>query len=87
MAIDRRFQEKALRLADEVGVEKAAAELRIPPATLLKWRQNISPRPVIPVLSHVQSPEKDPLAGELRRTGHSLRTAKGFPGKPENDTN
>ncbi len=82
MAIDRRFQEKALRLADEVGVEKAAAELRIPPATLLKWRQNISPRPVIPVLSHVKREERPQDAAALRETARPMS-----PGKAKKDAN
>ena len=77
MAIDRRFREKALRLADEVGLEKAAEELRIPVSTLLKWRQDCSPRPVIPVLSHVRGKERDPLQDDLRRADRILRKKEG----------
>lgn len=39
---NKSFKLEALRLSDEIGVKKAAAQLGIPYYTLAEWRQNRS---------------------------------------------
>lgn len=40
MQYDKSFKEEAVRLADEIGLKNAAAQLGIPYYTLSGWRQN-----------------------------------------------
>ena len=77
----KEFKEEAIRLSDEIGNKKAAAQLGIPYYTLADWR-NKSKHTESPQLSgteleiHVKELERE--CAELRRANEILKDALGF---------
>ena len=77
----KEFKEEAIRLSDEIGNKKAAAQLGIPYYTLADWR-NKSKHTASPQLSgteleiHVKELERE--CAELRRANEILKDALGF---------
>ena len=86
---DKSFKEEALKLSDEIGVTKAAAQLGIPYYTLSNWRYK---QHAYGELAHVGSGHKrEPLDekeqrirqlekenAELQRANEILQEALGF---------
>ena len=69
----KEFKEEAVKLSDEIGVKKAAAQLGIPYYTLAEWRQNRSGRAKTePELSEQ---EKDDRIAQLERENRELKEA------------
>ena len=69
----KEFREEAVKLSDEIGVKKAAAQLGIPYYTLAEWRQNRSGRAKNePELSEQ---EKDDRIAQLERENRELKEA------------
>lgn len=89
MTYDKEYKEEALRLSDEIGVKKAAAQLGIPYFTLSNWRgkrnkygenANVGsghPRePLDPKDARICELEK--ANAELQRANEILKDALGF---------
>ena len=80
----KEFKSEALKLSDELGVKKAAAQLGIPYYTLADWRNNrkhAEPEPE-PELSEVElkirNRELERENAELRVANEILKDALGF---------
>ena len=86
----KEFKEEAIRLSDEIGNKKAAAQLGIPYYTLADWRhrQNVMGEDRAYVGSGHKRAKADPKEqriyelekenAELRRTNEILQDALGF---------
>ena len=76
------FKEEAIRLSDEVGRKKAAAQLGLPYYTLADWRNHSKHKPKDPELSDaelkIRNRELEAENEELRRANEILRDALGF---------
>ena len=76
---DRSFKEEAVKLSDEIGIKRAAAELGIPYYTLADWRhrQNIHGDKAHVGSGHKREPsdEKDQRIRELERENAELQRA------------
>ena len=68
----KEFKEEAIRLSDEIGNKKAAAQLGIPYYTLADWRNKSKHTPTGTQLSNV---ELEIRARELERENAELRRA------------
>lgn len=80
---NKSFKEEALRLSDEIGVKKAAAQLGIPYYTLAEWRQNRSKERTDPSTmsdDELRKRNKDLERenAELRQANEILKDALGF---------
>ena len=89
MTYDKEFKEEALRLSDEIGLRKAAAQLGIPYYTLSNWRckRNMYGEqthvgsghervPLDPQEQRIRELEKE--VAELQRANDILKDALGF---------
>lgn len=78
----KEFKEGALRLSDEIGSKRAAAQLGIPYHTLADWRNNSKHKPQEPELSDTElksrNRELEKEIEELRRANEILKDALGF---------
>lgn len=78
----KEFKEGALRLSDEIGSKRAAAQLGIPYYTLADWRNNSKHKPQGPELSDTElksrNRELEKENEELRRANEILKDALGF---------
>lgn len=79
----KEFKEEAKRLADEIGLKKAAAQLGIPYYTLADWRNLSKHKPKEPVeLSEeelrIRNRELERELAELREANNILKDALGF---------
>lgn len=79
----KEFKEEAIRLSDEIGNKKAAAQLGIPYYTLADWRNNSKHKPkVIETLSEeelrIRNRELEQENAELREANNILKDALGF---------
>ena len=79
----KEFKEEAKRLADEIGLKKAAAQLGIPYYTLADWRNRSKHKPKGPVeLSEeelrIRNRELERELAELREANNILKDALGF---------
>ena len=77
------FKQEALRLSNEIGVKKAAAQLGIPYFTLADWRRNKTPHPKEEVVLseaelRVRNRELERENNELRQANEILKDALGF---------
>ena len=78
------FKKEAIRLSDEIGNKKAAAQLGIPYYTLADWRNHSKhkPKESEPELSEVELKirfrELEREVAELRRANDILKDALGF---------
>lgn len=82
------FKKEALKLSDEIGVKKAAAQLGLPYYTLADWRNRtrnqITGKPVVPAKStdpegqatRIRELERE--NAELRSANEILKDALGF---------
>lgn len=79
----KEFKEEAIRLSDEIGCKKAAAQLGIPYYTLADWRNNSKHKPKeIVALSEeelrIRNRELEREVSELREANNILKDALGF---------
>lgn len=79
----KEFKEEAIRLSDEIGSKKAAAQLGIPYYTLADWRNNSKHKPKDAVtLSEEElrqrNRELERENSELREANNILKDALGF---------
>ena len=78
----KEFKEGALRLSDEIGSKRAAAQLGIPYYTLADWRNNSKHKPQEAELSDTElksrNRELEKENEELRRANEILKDALGF---------
>ena len=78
----KEFKDEALRLSDEIGVKKAAAQLGLPYYTLADWRNNRKYAEPEPELSEVElkirNRELERENAELRAANEILKDALGF---------
>ena len=79
----KEFKEEAKRLADEIGLKKAAAQLGIPYYTLADWRNRSKHKLKEPVeLSEeelrIRNRELERELAELREANNILKDALGF---------
>ena len=78
----KEFKEEALRLSDEIGVKKAAAQLGIPYYTLADWRNNRKHTEPEAEMSEVElrirNRELERENAELRAANEILKDALGF---------
>ena len=79
----KEFKEEAIRLSDEIGNKKAAAQLGIPYYTLADWRNNSKhPKKVPETLSEeelrIRNRELERENAELREANNILKDALGF---------
>ena len=78
----KEFKEGAIRLSDEIGSKRAAAQLGIPYYTLADWRNNSKHKPQEPELSDTElksrNRELEKEIEELRRANEILKDALGF---------
>ena len=78
----KEFKEEALRLSDEIGVKKAAAQLGLPYYTLADWRNNRKHTEPEPELSEVElkirNRELERENAELRAANEILKDVLGF---------
>lgn len=79
----KEFKQEALRLSNEIGVKKAAAQLGIPYFTLADWRRSKTPqRKEENVLSEaelrIRNRELERENAELRQANDILKDALGF---------
>lgn len=78
------FKKEAIRLSDEIGNKKAAAQLGIPYYTLADWRNHSKHKPKVPKpeLSEVELKiryrELERENAELRQANEILKDALGF---------
>ena len=79
---NKQFKEEALKLSDEIGVKKAAAQLGLAYYTLSGWRNKrkadlLNPKPPITEQEkHIRALEKE--NSELRQANEILKDALGF---------
>ena len=79
----KEFKAEALRLSDEIGLKKAAAQLGLQYYTLADWRQNRKAKEKnIVVLTETEAKIKiadlEKENAELRRANEILKDALGF---------
>lgn len=79
----KEFKEEAIRLSDEIGNKKAAAQLGIPYYTLADWRNNSKRKPKVnETLSEeelrIRNRELEREIAELREANNILKDALGF---------
>ena len=78
----KEFKEEAIRLSDEIGNKKAAAQLGIPYYTLADWRNKSKHKPKEPELSDtelkIRNRELERENTELRRANEILKDALVF---------
>lgn len=79
----KEFKEEAIRLSDEIGNKKAAAQLGIPYYTLADWRNHSKHKPKqIETLSEeelrIKNRELEREVAELREANNILKDALGF---------
>ncbi len=79
----KEFKEEAIRLADEIGNKKAAAQLGIPYYTLADWRNKSKHKPkMTETLSEAElrarNRELERENAELREANNILKDALGF---------
>ena len=80
----KEFKEEAIRLSDEIGNKKAAAQLGIPYYTLADWRNQSKHKPKVPEpeLSEAElknrNRELEKENAELRQANEILKDALGF---------
>ena len=76
------FKEESIRLSDEIGSKKAAAQLGLPYYTLADWRNRSKHKPERPELSDaelkIRNRELEAENEELRRANEILKDALGF---------
>lgn len=72
MKYSKDFKEEALKLSDEVGVKKAAAQLGLPYCTLSDWRNKRKAEMKRPRLPET---EAEKLIRELEKENAELKTA------------
>ena len=82
-AYSKEFKQEALRLSDEIGVKKAAAQLGIPYFTLADWRRSRTPRSKEEVVLseaelRARNRELERENAELRQANDILKDALGF---------
>ena len=79
----KEFKEEAIRLSDEIGCKKTAAQLGIPYYTLADWRNNSKHKPKeSAALSEeelrIRNRELEREVSELREANNILKDALGF---------
>ena len=79
----KEFKEEAIRLSDEIGNKKAAAQLGIPYYTLADWRNRSKHKPKVQdELSEaelkIRNRELERENAELRQANDILKDALGF---------
>ena len=78
----KEFKEEAIRLSDEIGNKKAAAQLGLPYYTLADWRNKSKHKPKEPELSNtelkIRNRELEREIAELRQANEILKDALGF---------
>jgi len=79
----KEFKEEAIRLSDEIGNKKAAAQLGIPYYTLADWRNHSKHKPKVQEeLSEaelkIRNRELERENAELRQANDILKDALGF---------
>ena len=79
----KEFKEEAIRLSDEIGNKKAAAQLGIPYYTLADWRNRSKHKPKeVQVLSEeelrIRNRELERENADLREANNILKDALGF---------
>lgn len=78
------FKKEAIRLSDEIGSKKAAAQLGIPYFTLADWRNHSKHKPKAPepemseVELKIRNRELERENAELRQANEILKDALGF---------
>ena len=79
----KEFKEEALRLSDEVGLKKAAAQLGLNYYTIADWRKNRKAATKLPdpatdteQRAHIRELERE--NNELRQANEILKDALGF---------
>lgn len=82
MNYSKEFKEEALKLSDEIGVKKAAAQLGLKYYTLADWRSKRKEQQNMPKLSESEQQQKirelERENAELRRANDILKDALGF---------
>ena len=79
----KEFKEEAIRLSDEIGCKKTAAQLGIPYYTLADWRNNSKHKPKETVVLseeelRIRNRELEREVSELREANNILKDALGF---------
>lgn len=79
----KEFKAEAIRLSDEIGVKKAAAQLGIPYYTLADWRNRSKHKPKEEVVMsaeelRIRFRELERENAELREANNILKDALGF---------
>ena len=78
----KKFKEEAIRLSDEIGNKKAAAQLGLPYYTLADWRNKSKHKPREPELSDtelkIRNRELERENAGLRQANEILKDALGF---------
>ena len=80
----KEFREEAVRLSDEIGVKKAAAQLGIPYYTLAEWRQKRKSNAAKEKAEPSEQEKNDRIAQlekenrELKEANEILKDALGF---------
>ena len=80
----KEFREEAVRLSDEIGVKKAAAQLGIPYYTLAEWRQKRKIKAAKEKAEPSEQEKNDRIAQlekenrELKEANEILKDALGF---------
>ena len=67
------FKLEAIKLSDEIGVKKAAAQLGLPYYTLADWRNNSKHK--IPLAKQLNETDADRRIRELEKENAELREA------------
>ena len=82
MTYTKEFREEAIKLSDEIGVKRAAAQLGIPYYTLSAWRNKRKAEATRPRLSDEELERRNKQLekenAELRRANEILKDALGF---------
>ena len=78
----KEFKEEAIKLSDEIGNKRAAAQLGLPYYTLADWRNHSKHKPKDPELSDselkIRNRELERENAELRQANEILKDALGF---------
>lgn len=79
MTYEKGFKEEAVKLSDEIGIKKAAAQLGVPYYTIAEWRQQRSRNGKVGYKSskynQMTEEEKDQRIRELERSNAELEKA------------
>ena len=84
MNYSKEFKEEALKLSDEIGVKKAAAQLGLHYYTIADWRKNRKAKrlrqiqPMSESKIKARNAELEREIAELRRANDILKDALGF---------